>query len=97
MVQSMGILRHVARKHGLYGKNNAEMARVEEARALAHCCPMLSSLRLLARLLFPGSRRLTCCCSSLPVIAAVGFKTSTTMCRSLRAAMISWGSLSWSA
>ena len=32
MVQSMGIVRHVARKHGLYGKNNAEMARVEEAR-----------------------------------------------------------------
>ncbi|KAL4420373.1 hypothetical protein ABPG77_002313 [Micractinium sp. CCAP 211/92] len=30
MVQSSGIMRHVARKHGLYGRNNAEMARVEE-------------------------------------------------------------------
>ncbi|KAL4420374.1 hypothetical protein ABPG77_002314 [Micractinium sp. CCAP 211/92] len=30
MVQSMGILRHVARKHGLYGRDHAEMARVEE-------------------------------------------------------------------
>ncbi|KAL4430770.1 hypothetical protein ABPG75_006026 [Micractinium tetrahymenae] len=30
MVQSMGILRHVARKFNLYGKDRVEMARVEE-------------------------------------------------------------------
>ncbi len=42
MVQSMGILRHVARKHGLYGRDNAEMARVEEVRELDHC-PVLSA------------------------------------------------------
>ncbi|PSC70408.1 flagellar associated [Micractinium conductrix] len=30
MVQSMGIVRHLARKHGLYGKTAAESARVEE-------------------------------------------------------------------
>ncbi|KAL4420375.1 hypothetical protein ABPG77_002315 [Micractinium sp. CCAP 211/92] len=42
MVQSMGILRHVGRKHGLYGRDHAEMARVEEV--IEGCSDLVTKL-----------------------------------------------------
>ncbi|KAL4430769.1 hypothetical protein ABPG75_006025 [Micractinium tetrahymenae] len=42
MVQSMGILRHVARKFDLYGKDHAEMARVDEV--IEGCSDLLAKM-----------------------------------------------------